>query len=99
MERKRVFIPATTKTGRNAGAATGRNGVTGSWVTEEAGEKLAQIWEEDARITITAGTQITRELKSVANAMRAWAQYVGVGKSPDDGFRRRSYTTDNAVTR
>ena len=27
------------------------DGVTGFWVDEEEGEKLAQIWAEDARIT------------------------------------------------
>ena len=47
MERKRVFIHI-----EDAELAVmlvrllDRNGVTGFWVTEEAGEKLAQLWGE-----------------------------------------------------
>ena len=52
MDRKRVFIHSDDEElAVMLVKLLDRNGVTGFWVTQEAGEKLKQIWEEDARIT------------------------------------------------
>ena len=89
MDRQRVFMHSEDAELAVMLVRLDPHGVTGFWVTVEAGEKLAQISER------MRGLRSRRHMdhwRTEEERESQWwrPQYVGEGKSPSDGLSRRS---------